>query len=62
MEAVMALNDTLIRNAKPRHVAYKLADEKGLTLLVNPKAPSGGAFVTESTAAKKCYRLACIRT
>lgn len=35
----MALTDTAIRNAKPRSKPYKLADEKGLHLLVNP---SGG--------------------
>lgn len=32
----MPLTDTAIRNAKPREKAYKLADEKGLFLLVNP--------------------------
>jgi integrase len=35
----MALTDTAIKNAKPRTKPYKLTDEKGLHLLVNP---SGG--------------------
>jgi hypothetical protein len=35
----MALTDTTIRNAKPQSKPYKLADEKGLFLLVQP---SGG--------------------
>lgn len=33
----MALNDTLIRNARPRDKDWKLADEKGLYLLVTKK-------------------------
>jgi hypothetical protein len=33
----MALSDTKVKNAKPREKAYKLADEKGLFLLVTPK-------------------------
>ncbi|BAV65309.1 phage integrase family protein [Sphingobium cloacae] len=37
--AEMALTDTAIKNAKPKDKAYKLADEKGLHLLVHP---SGG--------------------
>jgi integrase len=32
----MPLTDTAIRNAKPKDKPYKLADEKGLFLLVNP--------------------------
>jgi integrase len=32
----MALSDTAIRNAKPKDKAYKLYDEKGLFLIVNP--------------------------
>jgi integrase len=32
----MALTDTKIKAAKPREKAYKLADERGLFLLVNP--------------------------
>lgn len=32
----MALTDTAIRNAKPKAKAYKLADDKGLYLLVSP--------------------------
>lgn len=32
----MPLTDTAIRNAKPREKPYKLADEKGLFVLVNP--------------------------
>ena len=32
----MALNDTLIRAAKPREKSYKMADRDGLYLLVNP--------------------------
>lgn len=35
----MAATDTAIKNAKPKDKAYKLADEKGLHLLVHP---SGG--------------------
>ena len=35
----MALSNTTIRNAKPKANAYKLADENGLNLLVQP---SGG--------------------
>ena len=30
------LNDTQVRNAKPRQSAYKLFDERGLFLLVSP--------------------------
>ena len=32
----MPLNDLILRNAKPLDKAYKLSDEKGLFLLVNP--------------------------
>ncbi len=32
----MALTDTAVRNAKPAEKAQKLADEKGLFLLINP--------------------------
>ncbi|MDF2690999.1 MAG: phage integrase family protein [Gammaproteobacteria bacterium] len=32
----MPLNDLLIRTAKPLDKAYKLSDEKGLFLLINP--------------------------
>lgn len=32
----MALTDTVLRNAKPKNKAYKLYDEKGLFLIVNP--------------------------
>jgi hypothetical protein len=32
----MALTDTALRNAKPTDKAYKLYDEKGLYLIVNP--------------------------
>ncbi len=32
----MALKDIQVKNAKPREKAYKLADEKGLFLLINP--------------------------
>jgi integrase len=32
----MPLTDTAIRNAKPKHTAYKLADGFGLYLLINP--------------------------
>jgi len=35
----MALTDTAIKNAKPKAKPYKLADEKGLHLLVHPSAP-----------------------
>ncbi len=35
------LSDTRIRNIKPREKPYKLADEKGLYLLV---APNGGCY------------------
>ena len=35
----MPLTDTAIRSSKPRDKPYKLADEKGLFLLVQP---SGG--------------------
>lgn len=37
----MALTDTAIRNAKPKEKPYKLADEKGLFLLVHP---NGGRY------------------
>jgi len=40
----MPLEDTTIRKAKPREKPYKLADEKGLFLLINlsgPKSPAG---------------------
>ena len=32
----MALTDTAVRNAKPGQKPVKLADEKGLLLLINP--------------------------
>jgi hypothetical protein len=32
----MSLTDTVVRNAKPREKPYKLGDEKGLYLRVNP--------------------------
>src|SRR5512139_3047577 len=32
----MALSDTACKNAKPKEKPYKLADEKGMFLLVNP--------------------------
>ena len=32
----MPLNDTMIRHLKPKPAAYKMADEKGLFLLVTP--------------------------
>jgi hypothetical protein len=32
----MPLNDLLIRNAKPLDKAYKLSDQNGLFLLINP--------------------------
>ncbi|WP_024930695.1 Arm DNA-binding domain-containing protein [Methylophilus sp. OH31] len=32
----MALSDTAIRNAKPAEKPYKLYDERGLYLIVNP--------------------------
>ena len=32
----MSLTDTKIRSAKPREKSYKLYDEKGLYLQVNP--------------------------
>jgi hypothetical protein len=37
----MALTDTKIRNIKPRDKPYKLADEKGLFLLIKP---NGGKY------------------
>lgn len=51
----MALSDTAIRALKPRDKAYKVADEKGLYLLVTP---AGGKlwklkFRTEAGAEKK---------
>lgn len=32
----MALTVVQVKNAKPREKAYKLADERGLYLLINP--------------------------
>jgi hypothetical protein len=32
----MALSDTQCKNAKPKEKPYKLADEKGMFLLINP--------------------------
>jgi len=32
----MALSDTALRNAKPADKPYKLYDERGLYLIVNP--------------------------
>lgn len=40
----MPLNDIQIRNAKPKEKAYKLADEKGLTLLINPNGSKWWRF------------------
>lgn len=40
----MPLNDVQIRNAKPKDKAYKLADEKGLTLLINPNGSKWWRF------------------
>ncbi|WP_229008448.1 Arm DNA-binding domain-containing protein [Methylophilus sp. Leaf408] len=38
----MALSDTALRNAKPADKPYKLYDERGLYLIVNP---GGGKMV-----------------
>lgn len=40
----MPLNDTQVRNAKPKPKPYKLADEKGLILLVNPNGSKWWRF------------------
>ena len=40
----MALNDAQVRNAKPRATPYKIADEKGLSLLVNPNGSKWWRF------------------
>jgi hypothetical protein len=37
----MPLTDTTIKNAKPRDKQYKIADEKGMYLLVKP---NGGKY------------------
>ena len=36
------LTDTAVRNAKPSSKQTKLYDEKGLFLLVTPRAANGG--------------------
>jgi hypothetical protein len=36
VDTVMPLSDTAIKNAKPKDKPYKLTDEKGMFLLVNP--------------------------
>ncbi|TCT10963.1 Arm DNA-binding domain-containing protein [Paralcaligenes ureilyticus] len=38
----MALTDTAIRQAKPRDKPYKLADEKGMFLLMHPNGGNIG--------------------
>ncbi|WP_229007660.1 Arm DNA-binding domain-containing protein [Methylophilus sp. Leaf408] len=39
----MALTDTALRNAKPADKPFKLYDEKGLFVIVNPNGVNGGA-------------------
>lgn len=40
----MPLNDVAVKKAKPTDTPYKLADEKGLYLLVNPTGGEAVAF------------------
>ncbi|MDD5033155.1 MAG: hypothetical protein PHE55_00220 [Methylococcaceae bacterium] len=39
------LNNIQIRNAKPKPKPYKLANERGLYLLANPKGASYGGWL-----------------
>ncbi len=46
----MALTDTIIRNAKPAPgKAYKLADEKGMFLLLQPNGSKYFRLITRQT-------------
>jgi len=38
----MPLTATAVKQAKPKQKPYKLSDEKGMFLLVNPKGPKYG--------------------
>ena len=58
----MPLTDTAIRNAKSAATQRKLADEKGLFLLVILTAPNIGASSTVLKAKKSCWPWGYIRT
>jgi hypothetical protein len=50
----MALTDSAIRALKPRDAVYKMADEKGLCLMVTPagaRSPTRTSFAMPITAA-----------
>ncbi len=50
----MALTDSAIRALKPRDAVYKMADEKGLCLMVTPagaRSPTRTSFALPITAA-----------
>lgn len=57
----MSLTTVQIRNAKPKAEPYRLADEKGLVLFVNPNGTKYwrvryrwlGTFLTRSKACRK---------
>jgi hypothetical protein len=53
----MALTDTKIRTIKPKEKAYKLADEKGLFLLINPTGSKCWRFKYRFNAKEKLLSL-----
>lgn len=57
----MALSDIAARNAKPGKKMYKLTDEYGLYLQVNPPVQSAGILISYLTANKAGLPSAGIR-
>jgi hypothetical protein len=53
----MTLTDTACRNAKPKDKAYKLFDERGLYLLVNPNGAKGWRFKYQFSGKEKLLSL-----
>ena len=47
------LSDTKIRNARPAHKEYAIADGQGLSVVVRPTGPSCGSIATVSVASAK---------
>jgi hypothetical protein len=55
----MSLSDTQCKNAKPKEKPYKLADEKGMFLLVNPNGSKYFRFKYRFGGKEKVLALGC---
>ena len=53
----MPLTDTAIKNTKPTDKPYKMQDEKGMYLLVNPNGSKYFLTITDSTINVKPWHL-----